>query len=340
MTALAAPRASVSVLDAPDLARYPRVLRPRVAAPGVYYAGFWVRLGVNLVDSVLMALLYLVVNYVVQLVVGIIAGVAHFDSNAANGAVSLVCAVGVYVYYSTIVVARHSATPGMRFAGLRIVRADDITQAPERGTLIARGLIWTLFTATVVLRVIDALVIVVDERKRSLHDRMVGTAVVRRAPAPPRIASLLCDVCGRPVVEGNLCPKHGGSVGLAITLSGHTVSLQIAASLLGVIAVAALIVGIVFLFTAGLVVGIAGILVGIALLRVTTSLSQLREWARLTSSAIGLLIAIAAAGYGLVLLTGGHGTGGYLLAGAAVGALITGALWTPETYRSFRRVPT
>ncbi len=336
MSAVAAP--PVAALDVPELTGYPRFLRPRVAVPGVYYAGFWVRVGVNLVDAVIQALLYLIVSYVAQIIVGLVAAIAQFDSNAANTWVSLVSVAGVFLYYNTVLVARHAATPGMRFCSLRIVRADDIAQAPDGRTLYLRGVIWIVFSLTGILRILDALYIIVDPRKRSVHDLMVGTTVVRKAPTPPKLASLLCEVCGRPVDEGTLCPKHGGSLGLTLTLSGHTVSLQIAASLLAVVAIAAFLVGIVLLFTS-LLVGAVLIVVGGALLRITMAMTQLRSWARWVGTATGLVIALASVAYGVALIAGSNSAGGFLFAGAAVGALIVGCLWTPETYRSFRRIP-
>jgi uncharacterized RDD family membrane protein YckC len=336
VTAVAVP--SAEALETPDLAGYPAFLRPRVAAPGVYFAGFWVRLGVNLVDTAIQALLYLVVSYVLQLVAGIIAGIGHLDSDTVSRVTSILAAIAVFVYYSTIVVARNAATPGMRFCSMRIVRDSDITVAPDRRTLLIRGAIWIGFSVVPILRVIDALFIVFDPRKRSLHDRMVGTVVVRKAPSPPRIASMLCTVCGRPVDEGTLCPKHGGTMGLTITLSGHTVSLQIAASLLTVVAIVAFVVGVAMLLTSSPAGGL-GVLASILLLRTTMSLTQLRRWARWAGSAVGVAIALGGVVAGVAQLAGSKSSGGFLLAGGAVGVLITACLWTPETYRSFHRIP-
>jgi uncharacterized RDD family membrane protein YckC len=335
VTAVAAP---VAVLDTPDLAGYPTFLRPRVAAPSVYYAGFWVRVGINLVDAAIQAILYLVVNYVAQLVSGIITAVAHLPSDVVTFWTSIVSAVAVVLYYNLVLVARRGGTPGMRFGSLRIVRDSDLTVPPDRRTLYLRGVIYLAFTAVTPLRIIDALAIVFDQRKRSLHDVLTGTAVLRRAPPPQKLASLLCTVCGRPVDEGTLCPKHGGSMGLAITLSGHTVSLQVGASLLAVVAIVGIIVGAVMLVTSR-PIGVIGIVVGVVLLRTTMSLTQLRNWARWVGSGAGIVIAVAMVGLAATQFSSSTSAGGFLLAGAAVGALITACLWTPETHRSFRRIP-
>lgn len=336
MTAVAAPAA---VLDAPDLAGYPTFLRPRVAAPGAYYAGFWVRVGVNIVDAAFQGILYLAVDYVAQLVSGIIGGVAHLASDAVTFWTSIVSALAVVLYYNLLVVARRSATPGMRLVAMRIVSDSDIAVIPERRTIYARGLLYLAFSLVSPLRIVDSLFIVFDPRKRSLHDLVVGTAVVRRAPPPPKLASLLCTVCSEPVDEGELCPKHGGSMGLALTLSGHTISLQVAASLLAVVALVAIIIGVIMLVSSRNPIGAIGIVIGALLLRTTMSLTQLRNWARLAGSVAGIVIMLALIAFGALELSKSTSAGGFLFAGAAVGVIITACLWTPETHRAFRRIP-
>jgi uncharacterized RDD family membrane protein YckC len=335
VTAVAAPAA---VLDTPDLVGYPTFLRPRVAAPSVYYAGFWVRVGVNVVDAAFQGILYIIVDYFAQLVSGIITAIAHLASDAVTFWTSIVAAVAVVLYYNLVLVARRGGTPGMRVATLRIVRDSDITAAPDRRTLYLRGIVYLVFTVLTPLRILDALLIVVDPRKRSLHDVVAGTAVVRRAPPPRKLSSLLCTVCGRPVDEGTLCPKHGGSMGLAITLSGHTASLQVGASLLAIVAIVGVIVGVAMLVTSR-PIGAIGIVIGVLLLRTTMSLTQLRNWARWVGSAAGVLIAIGLVAFAATQFSSSKGTAGFLVVGAAVGALITACLWTPETHRSFRRIP-
>ncbi len=333
--AVAAP---ATVLDTPDLAGYPSFLRPRVAAPNVYYAGFWIRLGVNVVDAAFQAILYLVVSYVANAISGIIGGILHLDSTRVTFWTSVAAALAVVLYYNLVLVARRASSPAMRLASLRIVSSSDITGVPERRTLYLRGLVYLVFSAVSPLRIIDALVIVFDPRKRSLHDLMVGTAVVRRAPSTPRLGSLLCTVCGKPVDEGTLCPKHGGSIGLALTLTGHTVSLQIAASLLALAGAAGVVVGLVML--AGRhPPGLIGVAVGVALVRTTMSLTQLRTWARWTGTAAAIVIAVALGALGAEQLGGSRSAGGFLFAGAAIGILIAACLWTPQTHRSFRRIP-
>jgi uncharacterized RDD family membrane protein YckC len=339
MTAVAAPGAAPAVvLDTPDLAGYPTFLRPRVAAPNLYYAGFWVRLGVNLVDAAIQAILYLIVDYVAQLLSGVIGAIAHLSSDAVTFWTSIVSVVAVVLYYNLVVVARRGGTIGMRLASMRIVRDGEITTTPDQRTLYKRGVVYLAFSLISPLRIVDALVIVFDPRKRSLHDILSGTVVVRRAPPPPKLASMLCTVCGRPVDEGTLCPKHGGSVGLTITLSGHTASLQIAASLLAVIAIVGVVVGVVMLVTSR-PIGAIGLLIGVLLLRTTMSLTQLRNWARWVGSATGILVAVALLAFGVTQISSSKSAAGFLFAGAAVGVLITACLWTPETYRAFRRIP-
>jgi uncharacterized RDD family membrane protein YckC len=334
MTAVATP---VEILDTPDLTGYPRFLRPRVAAPSVYYAGFWVRVGVNLVDAVLQALLYLIVDYVAQLATGIVTAIAKLPSDVVTLWTSIASAAVVVIYYNLVPVARHAASPGMRLTSLRIVQDADLTMTPTQRTLHVGGVWYLLFSAIPPLRIVDALFVAFDPRKRSLHDILAGTAVVRKAPAPQKLASLLCTVCGRPVDEGTLCPKHGGSMGLTITLTGHTVSLQIAAGLLATVAVVSVVVGVVMLVSAR-PLGAVVLVIGGLLLRVTMSLTQLRSWARWAGTAAGVAIAVAMAVGAVAEVSHSTTAAGFLFAGTGVGALIAACLWTPETHRSFRRM--
>ena len=332
----AAPAASV--LDTPDLAGYPTFLRPHVASDTAYYAGFWVRLGIHLVDLAVQLVAFLIVDAVGQLVAGIVGNVVHAGSDRVSLWTTIVCAVAVFVYYNVFYVGRRGRTLAMRFGALRVIADDASGDFANRATLLRRGAIFVLFTVLVPLRIVDAAYIVVDQRKRSLHDVMTGTAVVRRPPPPPRLASLLCSVCHRPVDEGTLCPRHGGTRGLTVTLAGHTASMQVAAGLLAATSLVAVVVGLVMLVSHQ-PLGVVVLVAGAALLRVTMSLTQLRTWARWTATAVAAMLIVLMLVAAATQLSSSRTAAGFLLAGAAVSALIAACLWTPETHRAFRRIP-
>lgn len=328
---------AVAVPPSPDAAMlhgYPRFLQPRIAAAGLYYAGFWVRCGIGLVDLLAQAVLYAALNYVVQLVLGVAAGIAHFDALGVSMPLSIGCALLIVLVYNVVLVPRAGASAGMRLVGARIVTEGDVTTRPPARTLRGRGVLWLLATILAPFALVDVLGIALDGRKRALHDIATRTVVVRRAPQPPRLPPLRCSVCGRPVQEGNLCGHHGGTAGLTIALAGRPASLQMAAALLALTAAAAIVAGVVLLL-AGSLPGMAGSAVGILLLWVTMALTQMEAWARLVASLTGVLLAAAALIIGLLLLLGGDRTGTYVLVLVPVGMVIVAALWSPQTHRAF-----
>lgn len=320
--------------DATTFPGYPRFLQPRIAAAGLYYAGFWLRCGIGLMDVLTQSVLYAALNYVVQLVLGIAAGIAHFDADGLSMPISIGCALLVVLVYNLVLVPGAGASLGMRIVGARIVLQGDVTARPSAGRLRGRGVLWVLATILAPLALVDVVAIALDLRKRALHDLATGTVLVRRAPPPPRLPPLQCSVCGRAVQEGTLCGRHGGTTGITIALRGRPVALQTAAALLALAAVAAIIAGLVLLLS-GSVPGVAGPAVGILLLWVTMALTQMEAWARLVASLTAVLVAAAALVAGLLLFLGGDRTGAYILVLVPVSIVITAALWSPQTHRAF-----
>ncbi len=140
-------------------------------APGLAYAGFWIRFLAYLIDSAII----FAVLFVLSLVTG---GFTKTDPTTGlqtvNGALQALAIVGGIAYVVGFWGAR-SATPGQIALGMRIVRADngapiDVSKAVIRylGYIISvipfgLGLIWAGF----------------DPRKQGWHDKLAGTYVVR-----------------------------------------------------------------------------------------------------------------------------------------------------------------
>ncbi|HEY2704640.1 MAG TPA: RDD family protein [Candidatus Dormibacteraeota bacterium] len=140
-------------------------------APGLAYAGFWIRLVAYLIDSAII----FAVLFVLSLVMG---GFLKTDPTTGvqqvNGAVQAIAILGGIAYIVGFWGTR-SATPGQMALGMRIVRADngapiDLSRAVIRyvGYVISvipfgLGLIWAGF----------------DPRKQGWHDKLAGTYVVR-----------------------------------------------------------------------------------------------------------------------------------------------------------------
>jgi uncharacterized RDD family membrane protein YckC len=159
----------------PAYGQYGGMATPTIAAgpaPGLAYAGFWVRFVAYLIDSVILGVAFVVLSIVTG-------GFTKTDpntglqtgNNAATGLIILVSLAYIVGFWGA-----RSQTPGMMALNLRIVRADngapiDYAKAIIRyvGYIIASipfglGLIWAGF----------------DARKQGWHDKIAGTFVVRQ----------------------------------------------------------------------------------------------------------------------------------------------------------------
>ncbi|HEX3607378.1 MAG TPA: RDD family protein [Candidatus Dormibacteraeota bacterium] len=143
-------------------------------APGLAYAGFWIRVVAYLIDS---AIIFALV-FVLALVSG---GITKTDPNTGVQTVNASVQVFAFLIGLAYVIGFwtvRSATPGQIALGMRILRVDngaplDAGKAVIRyiGYIIAvlpfgLGLIWAGF----------------DPRKQGWHDKIAGTVVVRSVP--------------------------------------------------------------------------------------------------------------------------------------------------------------
>jgi uncharacterized RDD family membrane protein YckC len=160
-------------------APYPGYAAPAIGpAPGLAYAGFWIRAGAAAIDSLIFGALITV--FIVIISVG-----AAQDSNGNNtnnaavalGVIGLITSFIALCVYSVVLVA-HGGTWGMRALRLRVARADN-------GANIGIPLSLGRFAVTVAISfvpfggVLDVLWIAWDDRKQALHDKAVNTFVVR-----------------------------------------------------------------------------------------------------------------------------------------------------------------
>ena len=147
---------------------------PAGPAPGLSYAGFWVRAAAFLVDGCLITIVMFVilVPFGVPLIVAREVGTTtvfelHPTSSTVNTVLSTFFFVGFW--------ARLGQTPGMMLFNLRVLRAEDgqkidlpIAAIRYLGLLVSLavfliGVIWVAF----------------DRNKQGWHDKIVRTVVVR-----------------------------------------------------------------------------------------------------------------------------------------------------------------
>jgi len=134
------------------------------------YAGFWIRVVAVIIDSIIME--------IVQYAILIPAGLTSFSGSdnlvsAAMGLsilISMVLNLAYYLFFWT----RYGATPGKMALGLKIVRPD--------GQLISMGQAIGRYFA----QFLDVLILGIgymmagwDSEKRTLHDRLCDTRVIR-----------------------------------------------------------------------------------------------------------------------------------------------------------------
>jgi uncharacterized RDD family membrane protein YckC len=152
---------------------------------GSPYASWGARLGGWLIDAVI----FLVLN-------GIIgaafrhsnAGTLHFTMTTNNGTVThhdrfsflaLVIVVVLEIVYSTLLCgSRRGQTVGMMAVGVRAVRADGHTVLGY-GPAFGRAVLEEVLRFTVIVWILDMLFPLWDARNQTLHDKAVGSVVIR-----------------------------------------------------------------------------------------------------------------------------------------------------------------
>ena len=140
-------------------------------ARAVNYGGFWARFAASLIDSVIIT----VVNVAITTtLVGLAAASGDPSAGLASLALSYAAGIAVGVAYEGYFLVNKGATPGKMAMGLRVVMASGgpITW----GTAIGRY--FGKMVSGIILG-IGFLMAAWDPEKRTLHDRMVNTRVIK-----------------------------------------------------------------------------------------------------------------------------------------------------------------
>jgi uncharacterized RDD family membrane protein YckC len=128
------------------------------------------RFGAWLID----VLILVVVTWLVGIVIAIIGFATLGLGFLLMPAVGLVAALS---YAALTVGGRHQATPGMRMAGIRVIRADG--GKPDALTAAAHALLFWVATGTGFLLALDIACGLLRSDRRLGHDLLAGLAVVR-----------------------------------------------------------------------------------------------------------------------------------------------------------------
>jgi uncharacterized RDD family membrane protein YckC len=173
---------------------------PQYAAPGAYapagyppggmagqsrYGGFWIRFLARVIDGILLGIVGMIIRIPLMLVMGGVGlGLSSAQDPAAAlaalpalfGAIGLSILINVAVgfIYEVYFLSSRGATPGKMALGLKVIRADG---GPiSVGLAVGRYFAYILSGFTFLIGFIIA---GFDDEKRSLHDRICNTRVIK-----------------------------------------------------------------------------------------------------------------------------------------------------------------
>lgn len=136
----------------------------------VEYAGFWVRVGATLIDSIILLIVTLPILLAIY-------GTSYFESTSfVAGPADFIIS---YVMPAVLVILlwiKLSATPGKMAIGATIVDARTGGK-PTTGQFVIRYLGYFLSAIPLLLGMIW---VGIDPRKQGWHDKMAGTVVIKR----------------------------------------------------------------------------------------------------------------------------------------------------------------
>lgn len=142
----------------------------------VVYGGFWRRAVALILDAIIL----MVINFPFQLVLGIFSAPQLRAGNPSVGA-GLIAAIylislSIQLIYYTYFVSQKGATPGKMVMGLKVVTANGGRVSPAR----AAGRYFAQILSGMIL-LIGYIIAAFDSEKRTLHDHICGTRVIRTA---------------------------------------------------------------------------------------------------------------------------------------------------------------
>ena len=134
-------------------------------------AGIWPRFVASFVDGLILQ----AVQFVVGLVIGLMAGAAStMEQGVGLAGLNMLLVLAISFSYEAFFLASKGATPGKMVMKIRVVRPD--------GSPSSMGQAWgrTLGKqVSALILMIGYLMAFWDEEKRALHDRMAGTRVIK-----------------------------------------------------------------------------------------------------------------------------------------------------------------
>jgi uncharacterized RDD family membrane protein YckC len=145
-------------------------IREGVGAGDLVYAGFWIRFAAKFIDGTIVGIVNMVFAVLFS---GMLLGAD--PAKAFSGTILLTFMKwGVNAAYCTFFLGKFSATPGKMVCGLKVITADN----QNVSYLTGFGRFCAEILSALILG-IGYLMVISDEEKRALHDRICNTRVIR-----------------------------------------------------------------------------------------------------------------------------------------------------------------
>jgi uncharacterized RDD family membrane protein YckC len=137
------------------------------------YAGFWIRFAALLIDGLILG----AINLMLHIPLALIAPTAESDSTAflVYMPLTMLLQLAIPAAFDVFFVGKYGATPGKMACRLKIVESEGgkVTYARAIGRHFAKYI-------SMITLYIGFLMAAFDAQKRSLHDRICDTRVIRR----------------------------------------------------------------------------------------------------------------------------------------------------------------
>jgi uncharacterized RDD family membrane protein YckC len=141
-----------------------------VTAGTVELAGWWARVGAQILDQLVVA--------IGAVVLGVIAGVAVGSADAGLGVGVAAYFLDMLGYYTALHGSESGQTLGKRAASIAVRDANSAGRA-SYGKAFARIFVMMVFQLISLVQVLNFLWPLWDPRNQALHDKIAGTIVVR-----------------------------------------------------------------------------------------------------------------------------------------------------------------
>jgi len=140
------------------------------------YAGFWIRLGASIIDTIFILLIMYTIYYIVSgFSVHTVSATLSFPCvGFKSWLLNLVYLAGLSLVYIIGFWTWRGQTPGKMIVGIKVIRTDS---SPITWQYSCRRYLG--YIASTVILCIGFIIIAFDKRKQGLHDRIADTYVVK-----------------------------------------------------------------------------------------------------------------------------------------------------------------